>query len=75
MTENEPGSRTAVNLSGYTVKRLWINPAMSKDCFAIIEPGGGLLANVAYDVAHAFILGKLPPEQLQNQAENGVFLV
>ncbi len=51
-------------LSGYTVKREWINPTMSKDRFSIYAPGGELVANVAYQVAHDFIMGRVTPAEL-----------
>lgn len=56
--ENKP------DLSGYTVKREWINPTMSKDMFSIFAPGGDLVATVAYQVAHDFMLGRISPAEL-----------
>ncbi len=52
------------DLSGYRVKREWINPTMSKDRFSIYAPGGELVANVAYQVAHDFMLGRILPAEL-----------
>lgn len=62
--ENKPA------LSGYTVRRSWINPDMAKDLFDIYGPGGELVANVAYQVAHDFMLGHITPAELAG-GENG----
>lgn len=58
------------NLSGYTVRRSWINPNMTKDLFDVYGPGGDLVANVAYQTAHDFILGHITPAELAG-GENG----
>lgn len=52
------------DLSGYTVKREWISPTISKDTFSIYAPGGELLANVEYQTAVSFMLGRILPEEL-----------
>ncbi len=52
------------DLRGYTVRRSWINPTLTKDLFDIYGPGGELVANVAYQVAHDFMLGHITPAEL-----------
>jgi hypothetical protein len=67
---NPPTEEERPNLSGYTVRRSWINPDMTKDLFDIYGPGGELVANVAYQVAHDFIMGRIMPAELAG-GDNG----
>jgi len=64
------------DLSGYTVKRLFINPSMIHDRFDILYPDGTAV-NCGYQTAHDFMLNKLDPSKLKQEytSKPGVFLV
>ena len=64
------------DLSGYTVKRLFINPDIKHDRFDILYPDETAV-NCGYQTAHDFMLNRLDPNELKQSytSKPGVFLI